>query len=247
MSVRVIGMVAVVSFGLLLIVGSAAKKPEPVKPPTFEFTPPTNAGPNSANVTLALVNAHYSQNETWTNVAPFNSFSESLDGDFQELLSARGFTVRGPFAEYQEMTFPDKKGSDLILQPNLDVTIESTPKVVPEILGKQLEADLVVRGRVNLDVRESLTGEQMWRKSIELKPPETVHCEGKFYASDAAIPTSDGTAAAMLANPECARLVVPIMERFYLKVMDTSWKYLEPEEMVVVKKQSQEIKTKKVY
>ncbi|MEO8602612.1 MAG: hypothetical protein ABI629_08555 [bacterium] len=238
---------ATVAVGALLILGSSSgQKPAPMPPPRFEFTPPTTAAPNSAGVTFALVNARFSQNEPWTSVPPFNSFSQSLSSDFQEILAAKGFTVRGPFATYDEMTFPDKKGSDLVLQPDLGVELSSNPTLSSVILGKQLEADIFVRGKVTLSVRESLTGERMWLKNIDLQP-ETVHCEGKFYANDATVPVADGAPAALLAVPACAVLMGPVLERYYAAVMDAAWRYLEPEEMVIVKKQAQDIKSRKVY
>jgi neuraminyllactose-binding hemagglutinin len=246
MFTRVIVLLLVLAVGVLFIVGSAAKQKAPIQPPKFEFSPPTTASPNSAKVTFALVNAHYSQHERWTTVPPFNTFCQSLSTDFQEALAARGFTVRGPFDRYDEMTFPDKKNSDLVLQPDLDVSVSSTPRVVPLLVAKQLEADLIVRGRVTLSARESLTGERMWYKSIELDPV-SLKCEGKTYPADAQVPSSEGTPAAMLANQECAQMVGPVMEKYYAKVMDATWKYLEPEEMAMVKKQAEEIRTRKVY
>jgi hypothetical protein len=118
--------------------------------------------------------------------------------------------------------------------------------MVSAILGKQLRADLTVRGRVTLSVRESLTGERMWFKSIELQP-ETLQCDGKYYPGSAQVPTSEGQPAALFAIPECAALAGPVLERYYTTVMDAAWRYLEPEEMTMIKKQSQEIKTRKVY
>jgi len=246
MSLRMMRMLLVIVAGVSLIVGSATKQEAPLLPPTFDFTPPSQAGPNSAKVTFALVDANYAQDEPWTAVAPFNTFSESLSSDFQEILAARGFTVRGPFQRYDEMTFPDKKGSDLVLQPDLDVSVTSTAKVVPTLFGKQLEATMVVRGKVKLEVRESLTGERMWFKDIKLTPA-TVECEGKRYADSTQVPASEGQPAALLQDPKCANLFGPVLEKFYTDVMDAAWRYLEPEEMAMVKKQSQEIKTRKVY
>ena len=37
------------------------------------------------------------------------------------------------------------------------------------------------------------------------------------------------------------------MEEFYKKVMQAAWNYLDPEEMTIVRKQTEEIKKKKVY
>ncbi|MFH1096483.1 MAG: hypothetical protein V1749_03155 [Candidatus Desantisbacteria bacterium] len=106
--------------------------------------------------------------------------------DFQELLIARGFTVNGQFRSYEEMTFSEKKGIDLLLEPILQ------------------------RGRRSLSIVESLSKEQIWIKNID-------------------IPLNQ--------NREDA----------YLNFFQTVWKYLDPEEMKIVKEQAEKIRKKKVY
>ncbi|MBI3365991.1 MAG: hypothetical protein HY033_13940 [Ignavibacteriae bacterium] len=213
--------------------------------PSFHYTPTSNAVAASAEVTFAVVNASYSENQPWTSMWPFTDFSKNMGLDFQQILSSRGFTVKGPFGAYDEMTFPDKKGSDLVLQPTLDVRLDITDTKYKEnvkILGSNtytLVGQAAIGGRVTLSLMESLSKERMWFKSIDI-PREMISWEGeKEYSA----PPSQ----ADLSDPGIVKPLGPKLEAIYTKVMEAAWKYLDPEEMKLVKKQAEEIKKKKVY
>lgn len=224
---------------------TSATKEEGVAAPSFSWAPPATATPASAGVTFAIVGAAYSETQSWAGQWPFTDFSKNMALDFQQLVAARGFTVKGPFATYDELAYPDKKGSDLVLQPSLDVRLSTNnveAKKNIKILGGEtysLEGDATVSGRVTLFLKESLSKEQMWVKSIEL-PQSTVHWEGsrEYQAPPAGVDFSD---------PAVTKALGKTMETYYHTVMEAAWKYLDPEEMRGVKKQADEIKAKKVY
>lgn len=223
----------------------ATKNEETAYVPSFHFTPASSAAAGSADVTFALVNASYSENKPWTSVWPFTDFSKNMSLDFQQLLSARGFTVRGPFGSYDEMTFPDKKGSDLVLQPTLEVSldiIEPKYKEHINILGSNtysLVGQAAIGGRITLSLMESLSKERMWFKSIDV-PREVVSWEGEKEYN--APPNG-----ADLSDPGIIKPLGPKLERLYAKIMQNAWSYLDPEEMKLIKKQAEEIKKKKIY
>jgi hypothetical protein len=169
--------------------------------------------------------------------------------DFVEIVTARGFTVRGPFGSYDEMMFPDKQGSDLVLQPTVEITLEfrnlSYTTIHPDFFSTQINprytmrGEAVVGGRITLSLLESLTKEKMWSKSIEI-PLGLIPWEGeKQYLNP---PTQVD-----LSDNGVARPIGTTMEALYYKVMRAAWDYLNPDEMRMVKKQAEEIKKKKVY
>ncbi len=229
---------------VLVLGGCATTKPaQPVYQPTFQFTPPATAAPGSAGVAFAVINARFSKEEAWTKEQPFVTFSRNLSADFQEILNARGYTVRGPFGSAEEMTFPDKKGSDLALQPTLELTVASVSRGVQEkvniLTANSYIAtfDVTVDGRVTLAVTEPLSGERMWFKSVVV-PATTVQ-----YAVPVANQTPAGVAIDLSTNPDLGRA----LDQAYANIMDAAWKYLDPGEMALVKKQGDEIRAKKVY
>lgn len=234
----------VAGVALLLVVGCATTKPaKEVYQPVFQYTPPATAAPGSAGVAFAVINARFSKEEGWTKEQPFVTFSRNLSADFNEILNARGYTVRGPFGSTEEMTFPDKKGSDLALQPTLELNVASVSRGVQEkvnlISANSYVAtfDVTVDGRVTLAITEPLSGERMWFKSVVV-PATTVP-----YAVPVASQEPASVHIDLSANPELGRA----LDQAYASIMDAAWKYLDPGEMALVKKQGDEIRAKKVY
>jgi hypothetical protein len=240
--------------GIVILQGcaiqTATKKEEPAYvPPSFSFTPPSTAPAGSADVTFAIVNASYSENQPWTGEWPFTDVSKNMSLDFQQIVSARGFSVRGPFASYDEMTFPDKKGSDLVLQPTLEIRLDIRNvrynEIRPPLLSLQtrstysLRGNAVISGRVTLSLMESLSKERMWFKSVELAQTAIpIEGEKAYWTPPGGVDLSD---------PGIAKPLGKTMEALYAKVMQAAWNYLDPGEMRLVKKQAEEVKKKKVY
>lgn len=246
-SITIGAVTAALTSALTLIFGcaSTATLKQPAYVPTFKFTPPAAAAPGSAGVAFAIVNARYSKEETWTKRPPFTTFAGNMSADFQELLNARGFTVRGPFTSVDEMTFPDKKGADLTLQPTLDLTLGLQSKGVEEkvniLTANTYVEHLVctVEGRVTFAITEPLSGERMWFKNVAVAPT-TVEVGVPAAAGQSRVSAGD---LDFSTSSELARA----LDRTYATVLETAWKYLDPAEIALVKKQGDEIRAKKVY
>jgi len=210
----------------------------------FDYRPVSEAQPSAAEVTFAVVGASFPRT-----IDLFRRFGENMKADFFEMLSARGYGVRGPFGSYDEVTFPDKKGSDLLLEPEVhldgdDSGMEWTQSFGVALLGGTAfkgKGTLVIQGRVNLVVSESLSHERMWTKSVEITPITVSVAATDLYASP--IPVQ------LLLEKEAAiyRDVAQALEVQYKAVLERSYQYLDPEEMRLVKKQAAEIRAKKVY
>ena len=91
---------------------------EPEPPRTivnFDYTPPSEAIPGSADATFAVVGTKFE-----TPISLFKTFASNMTKDFGEIVTARGFGVRGPFMTYDDMTYSDKEGSDLVLTAEVE-------------------------------------------------------------------------------------------------------------------------------
>jgi len=242
---------------LLLIITvsgcATAPPPKPAYVPTFDYKPLSNAAPGSAEVSFAIVNASYSENQQWAAVWPFSVMAKNMGLDFQEILAARGFSVHGPYATYDEMTFPDKKASDLVLQPVLEIRLDFPSTRYKEnisLLGTNtysLLGDIAVSGRVTFSLMESISKERMWFKSVDLGSPVLISWVGKTQYQTA----PQGVVQVPLGDPglqaDLAKALGKPMEDFYSRAMQAAWSYLDPEEMRLVKKQAEEVRSKKVY
>lgn len=215
--------------------------------PTFGYTPPAQATPGSAAVTFILLNFRMQYKarpgDNWFTYKQFEPLDKGMEEGFMNILAVRGITVRGPFDSYDNIPFPDKKGSDLILkittEYSLDLQNESATRlegIFDGQFGYNLTGKFVLSGKVNLELRETMTRELMWVKNIEI--PKT---EMPYNVST----RTSGSIRTVAAYNGILNDVAKAIEQHYPTIMETAWNYLAPEEMRSLKKQAQELKDKK--
>jgi hypothetical protein len=222
--------------------------------PTFSYTPPSQATPGSAGVTFLALNVQVKYNETkaspgtiWFTRKQFESLGKGMEQGLLNILAARGVTVRGPFDSYDNIPFPDKKGSDLIFMPaiefSLDLQNESATRVEGLFdgqFGYNLSGKFVMNGKVHLELREPMTRELMWVKNIEVTKIEVP------YSVSTRLTTPGGNSIkSVAAYNGILNDVAKAIEKQYPTIMETAWKHFDTEEMRLVKKQTQELKDKK--
>lgn len=165
---------------------------------------------------------------------------------FAEMLSAKGFNTKGPFPSTNDMTFPDKKGSDLLMFPEFDFDVSLKPEHLAQkaqaigiLTGETsvVECDMVVSvaGNIQFVVTEPLTGERMWIKRVDVSGANQVvngqraGCQGG--------PISQETRNAWLKAHET----------LYQTTVAALGSYVNGEEFQGLKRQSQELRAKKTY
>ena len=153
-----------------LMIGACAVHVEPETPRaiiTFDYSPP-EAMPGSANLTFAVVGAEIVGGRRGTPIPLFKTFASNMTKDFAEILTARGFSVKGPFQDYDIMTYSDKEGTDLILTTEVEFSSDTT-QIRYSSIGK-LNGSIIVTCHVNLVAYESLTRNRLWTKSVAITP-----------------------------------------------------------------------------
>lgn len=174
-----------------------------------------------------------------------NLFAKSLGTDLEKLLTDRGFTFSGPFASLDEMTFPQKKQTDLVLTPEIAIElsqppITNQPKMEVGFGGTravnlfQATGACTATGFVAFKVVEPLSNQKLWLKKVEV-PQVAENCS--------AIQNPDMNQVQILVSNGMAR----VLEKIYGEVMRKADNYFSREEMELVKKQSLELREKKVY
>jgi hypothetical protein len=240
-------VLAVLCCSLILMVGCGPTVPvkeEARVLPTFHFEPPSKAPVDSGSVAFAVVNPQFPDSwKAFLTVYPFDKFSKNMATDFEAIVSARGFRMRGPFRTYDELTFPDKSQSDLILTPKIEIDLEGVGQTTSgkDIFGTisyQWKGTVNLGGRITLNLNESLSNERMWTKSIEL-PSRSMPYVSKKYQQ----PITWGG----IPEPELSNLIAGALQDYYTLTMDKVWTYLDPKEMALVKEQAQTLKDKKRY
>lgn len=238
--------VSLMLIGLVLAGCTTAPKPATqIYAPTFDWTPPETAAPNSSNVSFGVVAGVFS--EPKIGASPYGKrFSNGLAQDFLELLTAKGFTVSGPFPTVNEMTYPEKKNADLILVPEVDIQVHVTyvpvaqNNLITGLSGYKFEGESSMEGRITLAVMESLSGQRMWSKSIEL-PPSTQPYRGQLKWSTPAPGPGVGS------DPGLAAVQGAQLEQYYRDSMAKAWTYLNAEEMQQTKAAAQDVRSKTTF
>jgi hypothetical protein len=225
----------------ILTLGCATAALPPVQDytPHFTFAAPEGAA-NPLDMTIAIVRPHDTSGLTKeTNVeSPIAiAFNDSMTVQFQEILNKKGIKQTGPFDDMNAMTFPDKKGADLALTPEFGIqtsgpkesyTIDGTGTIIEFAWNGPCAAS----GYVSFVLLEPLSGEKLWVKKIDV-PASQVDCTGRASKADR---------VTFLKGK-----IAQVLEKVYPAVMKKVWDYMSPEELTLLKKQSIELRAKKVY
>jgi hypothetical protein len=200
----------------------------------FEYTPSDKAVAGSTGVIFTLLGLTYTYHPNdcvdWPNSEQLAGLPAAMKQDMANLLMAKGFSIRGPFESYDLIPFQDKKTIDLMLFWTLELFIDCQTKITKSyswgcpVIKTEIEKVEII-GKITLESREIVTRELMWSKVIPLT---------KFE-----IPYAD--------NISMKNKVAKGIEKQYPEIMATISKLIDPEEMQIIKKQCQELKSKKGY
>jgi hypothetical protein len=249
----------------------AASVPVP-RSARFDYAATDCAAPSSMKITLAIIAPTWQQVPTEGTAATASlsfgtgavvtemqtRFRTALRDDFLELVTCRGLLTRGPFTNFDSMVFPDRDGSNLLLEP----LVESTMKMVGvtrvprcrgfvgrslcglDAVSGTLPASYTVNGtiqlggRITLTLREPLSSTRMWTRSIEM-PSGQVRFIGETVYSAVAATTPD-----LWADPGVQTALVPALEEAYATVLRAADGHLNPRELQLVAAQAAEVRKK---
>lgn len=253
---------AVVAGGFLLVAvvlagcasGSGGSGLETYQP-SFDYSPPERAETAEAGVSMLLVAPQYvsDQRGSWAREM-WPNLTADLQGDMEELLTGRGYTLEGPFQSRDELVYSAKKNSDLIVTPEIDITVDFINlswKENQSVLGALADSDPTysieegtaqVSSRLNLIISESMTGEKLWTKSLEVLDQRVTFTGHQEYPSRPPSNAQVNMNNIGKVEIDLQNKVAQALENAYTEVLQTVWDHLDPREMRGIKKQADEIK-----
>jgi hypothetical protein len=190
-------------------------------------------------MSIALVRPKFITENPEYYVQPFPEMASSMANDFEELLTAKGFTIRGPFASRDAMLYNDKQtcsfafSVEIDLQPNYNRKYKYDPG-----LGSFVPASYKMNGEITLGGNLVLTasspqyGEKIWKKNIALDKSVFTYNSSMKWAS---IPS---VADELKDDNDFYNTFARELEKFYDKALNLAWQQIDPAEMLTVAEQA---------
>ncbi|MCB0410277.1 MAG: hypothetical protein KDD29_08660 [Flavobacteriales bacterium] len=231
------------TISLIVIFGCSGSKTEStpkLKPLTFHFTPPSTSSETN-DITFGLISPIFVDSFEESKHDPYKTYAKNMESDFIAMLTARGYKIKGPFENTEQMVYSDKKDIDLLIQPVIDIQFTgnvlkqgtthdySTGRDYPTFY---YDGDLSMNGTMNLSFSEPFTNTKILVQSLKTDP--VTFKMKSFNSYDAEnIPLTDPLVWNSLSDN---------LTNVYGKTLQTVWSHLEPVELLQKKSESIEIK-----
>jgi hypothetical protein len=208
-------------------------------PAKFDFAPPSRASAGASNITIALVRPRFVGESPEYYVSPFNDMASSMANDFEELLSAKGFTMRGPFGSRDEMVYNDKINSSLAFEVAIDLQPQYNRKYkynpgfgVIQAANYKVTGEIILGGSLVITASSPQYGEKLWKKNIALDR-STFTYVGTLKWN--AVPSM---ADELRQDNEVYNILSRELEKYYARALNLAWQQIEVQEMKTVAEQA---------
>jgi hypothetical protein len=199
--------------------------------PRFDYTPPSKA--EKCGITLALVKPKFAKNFEYSDLSPFSEFAKNMGNDYEELLTSKGYALRGPFASRDEMVFNDKDQSNLVLEPSIEVMVNISNLKSQQVtnfksstgVGYRATGQITLTGQFSFVLLSPKRNEKVWVKTLPLDN-KTIMLTSKT-TFDAPPSFTD----LMRDDVTVFNEVSKALESYYPATLDLGWRFLEPAEL----------------
>ena len=233
----------IVCVAIVALIGcfSSKKSTESVTriPVKFDFSPPSRQVPGASAMTIALIKPVFVTENAEYYVQPFPEMSTSMANDFEELLTAKGFKIRGPFRSRDEMVYNDKQSCDFAFMVEIDLQPNYNRKYKYDAgLGVIIASSYRMSGEITLGGNLVITamspqyGEKIWKKNIALDKASFTY-SGSVKWTD--MPT---VANELKEDNEFYNKFSHELELFYNKSLNLAWQQIDVAEMKTIGEQA---------
>lgn len=236
---RKLFFILIISITLLSCFTAKAPTSSSRTPANFDFSPPNRAQAGSSLITIALVKPRFIDSDGTQLqyfAPPFNDMAISMANDFEELLSAKGFTMRGPFGSRDEMVYNDKLNSSFALEVNIDLSssqFNRRHKYDPGLgviinPGYKMFGDIILGGNLTITASSPQYGEKIWKKNIPLEKLSFSYTGSMKWS------VMPNLAQELKEDNIVYNAFARQLEKYYTQAMNLAWQQIESQEMKVV-------------
>jgi len=213
-------------------------------PATFDFSPPSRVQVGNANMTVALIRPSYGSKDPEFYVPPFTDMASSMAGDFEEMLTAKGFTIKGPYGSRDEMVYTDKVNSDFAFEVTIDpkptynrryTTITNWGTIVDKNAAQnffKMNGEVTFSGRLTITAKAPQYGEKLWIKNIDIQP------QSFTYVGSAKWVNIPSMADELKQDNVVYNTVSRELEKYYAAAFNLCWQQIDPAEMKTIAAQA---------
>lgn len=204
-------------------------------PARFDFAPPSRMPAGAAGLTVALIRPRFVGENPEYYVAPFADMAASMAQDFEELLTAKGFRIRGPFGTRDEMVYGDKTASDFAVEVAIDLRPQYNRRYrfdpglgVLRAAHYKMSGEIVLSGNLVITAASPQYGEKIWKKNIALQP-STFTYTGSLKWNE--VPS---LAEELRQDNAVYNNLARELETYYQSALALAWQQIEAAEMKTV-------------
>lgn len=229
----------------------------PLGAPRYDYSPSAACGTTGpGSVTVGIIAPQWDRQTSRQASAPavVRAISPAMKQDFLEMLTCKGYLTKGPYESFEEMVYPDREASNLLLEPELQISVSvsavrlaskgllfGTPQPPSPTASYPAEGTAMVGGRVTLTLKEPLTNTRMWTRSIEVPAEEFQFVTQRRFIGTT---TSGALEQLVLADDGMRVNLQPKLEAAYKTVLRTAENYLDLRELTTISAQAAEVRKK---
>ena len=169
-------------------------------------------------------------------------FDRAVNKEYEAMMVRRGFNTMS-FKKLDDMTYPQKQACNLVLFPEFHLAIKDQPE---DVQVHEVRGQARLTGEIVLNILEPMSREKLWMKRLNLQSEPFPF---KYTFKWTAIANDKGETVGYdrsgIEWDNRAQRAAGALTKFFAEIMDTSWKYFSPEELMVLKKHSDEIRERK--
>jgi len=166
--------------------------------------------------------------------------ARALSTSISEIISAKGFKLKGPYQSFDDITYRDKKMIYLAVRPTLTLKIKDKQQVVRHSLYNQVKGVLTVSGDLVISFEEPMTGQIFIKRRINLSDLDISVPYVREYQTRL---SSGGLTGAVMDSATAPDTLVntydyamsQVNNEIYKKVITKIAKYIDREEIISFK------------
>lgn len=201
------------------------------------------------NLAIAIVSPEFTKNENDQTQNYRENIKGAFNNTFQELITRKGFNIKGPYSTFDDMAYGEKEGAYLAMIPVLKFNLEKTGAEACENTLCTDKGYIRVVGELRLDFIEPLTKEKILVKRINLsdlgiQKPYTVQRIKRHQGENAGLANiiGDITTGKKELVDDIEKAFYDAINEFYAKSMDKIWVMTSTKEVLSYQAQIKKLK-----